>query len=64
MNVPLAANAPVLPRSADYNVGHAASQPVPEDIAVRQATVYADPAFATSEPSLNAREIDYFIYVA
>ena len=60
MNAPLAANAPVLPRSADYNVGHAASQPVPEDIAVRQATVYADPAFATSEPSLNAREIDYF----
>ena len=57
---PMAANPPVLPRSADYNVGHAASQPVPEDIAVRQATVYADPAFATSEPSLNAREIDYF----
>ena len=52
--------APKLPRAADYNVGHAASQPVPKDIVVPPATVYEDPGFATPGPSLNAREIAFF----
>ena len=60
MTAPQAARAPKLPRSADYNVGHASSQPVAEDIVVRQATVYEDPGFATSEPSLNAQESAFF----
>ena len=55
-----AATAPVLPRAADYNVGHAASQPVPEDIVVPEATAYEDPGFVTSGPSLNAREAAFF----
>ena len=59
MTAPQAAKAPKLPRSADYNVGHASSQPVAEDIVVCQATVYEDPGFATSEPSLNAQEIAF-----
>lgn len=49
-----------LPRPADYNVGHAASQPVPEDIVVPPAMVYEDPGFATSDVALNAREIAFF----
>ncbi|MDE0047370.1 MAG: phytanoyl-CoA dioxygenase family protein [bacterium] len=60
MTAPQPAIAPVLPRSADYNVGHAASQPVPEDIVVPRAAVYGDPDFATRKPWLNGREAAFF----
>ena len=60
MTAPSATTVPALPRAADYNVGHAASQPVPEDIVVPTAMAYEDPEFATPEPLLNNREAAFF----
>lgn len=60
MTASAAVTAPVLPRAADYNVGHAASQPVPEDIVIPQAMAYEDPGFVTSGPLLNTAEAAFF----
>lgn len=44
----------------DYNVGHATSQPVADDVVVREAEIYTDDESVTPAASLSADEIAHF----
>lgn len=44
----------------DYNTGHATSQPVADDVVLREAVILSDTALSASTPSLNEEEIEHF----
>ena len=44
----------------DYNIGHATSQQIAEDVVIRKTRGFVDPDFANAEASLNDAEVAHF----